>query len=234
MVALIKKWTFCIFALFCCSLQATSAQILREAFSVCATLQPVSQETAQFWATAFAHFQDDIAVTAVAKILYTENFLTSHPDPAALEKIIHTFPPCDYLLNNTAWAHYQSGGDIQRAYQLIRRVKQYDRTTHDTYAMIALKLGYPAEALQRILPLLCDSRLHAEESYQEEDYIQAVVLFAHAGDIFYKNNLLVEAYRSWKEASTIASFLINNGYVSENLLLTCDYDHQRMQQKAAA
>lgn len=199
------------------------------------------------WDAAFIaandHEMQDVLVNAYHQAL----FQSQYPTPEALETYLQTFPENDAVLNYVAWTYYLMGIETERAYHLVRRIKTHSAASLDTIAMLKMRRGFPAEALQIFLDLLPDLPSPIKTGYyipSQEDSIgleemllhttQAMILYDHAGDIFYKNAYLPEAAALWRLSQKLAEFLEIEYQIDPFTLTDGDFDPQRIKQKNKA
>ena len=216
------------------SLQARTAQLLRNLFLECHQLPTLSMEEYAAWAELFLEADDVEAANVAVMGFYASYYAMRSPSQPMIEHILDTFPSVDYLNNILAWLYYLSGTDTARAYELIRKVKHHDEHSRDTYAMILLRMGHPAEALQQLF-LVFDERkkVTIDDDNLIDETKKEMILFDHAGDIFYKNGHYEEAIRAWKESCERAAFL--SEYVAfENEFISFNYDLTKTKQKLRA
>ena len=216
------------------SLQARTAPFLRDLFLACHNAPSLSMEEYAAWAELFLEVGDEEAANVAGLAFYAANYATRSPNPSTIECTLATFPSVDYLNNVFAWMYYLSGTETSRAYELIRKVKHHDAHSRDTYAMILLRMGHPAEALQQLF-LVFDERkkVTVDDDNLIKETKKEMVLFDHAGDIFYKNGHYEEALRAWKASCERAVYL-KDDLAFENEFISFNYDLTKTKQKYRA
>lgn len=214
--------------------EIAKAKSLRSIYALCCDIRKLPKEEYFAWAHAFETFNDMEAVADLTKNLQSIYFRRMNLSPYAIEDLYANFPKTNDLYNTLAWAHYLSEQDATNAYQMIQKVEQFDNHSRDTNAMILLRMGKPAEALQQILPVISEFRFTEGGYYTLEQYYTAIIAFSHAGDIFYRNNLYQEAFLAWGKAYNLVNSLIQQQLVTEDALLPAGYNHQQTRAKLRA
>lgn len=226
---------FC--ALFCFTLPLRATQcvdLLFETFVICEKARPQSYDQHLKWAQCFHSVGANSGVTDLSQCALYDLAGNQCATPETYERLLADLPKNDFLLNAAAWTYYLSGTNLERAFELIRQIQEPSLHSEDTYALIELHRGFPANALQRILPLLEQAAIREGAEYELNEYVSAILLLQHAGTILYRNQRLVFAAKCWAEAYTIADFLIKQDPANECMLLIQDYDHQKMAKRIAA
>ncbi|MGN1325910.1 MAG: hypothetical protein ACI4YA_06200 [Candidatus Spyradenecus sp.] len=156
-------------------------------------------------------------------------FLTVNGSPSCqtLEALLRDHPQCDILRNNAAWTRLIATGDAAGALELLRGVRLNLVSIRDTRACIYLALDRPADALQDILAAL-------EMAGEEENDPSNLILFDHAGDIFYRNGLYPAARKAWTHAQRLATRFRKADPAVDGLFLIYDYDDARVRRKLRA
>lgn len=199
------------------------------------------------WYAAFTATEDEEMQEILVTTYQNDHLNARYPTPEALETYLQTFPNNDDVLNYVAWTYYLMGIETERAYHLVRRIKTHSAASLDTLAMLKMRCGYPAEALQIFLDLLPDLPSPSKTGYyipSKEDTIgieemllhttQAMILYDHAGDVFYKNAYLPEAAALWRLSQKLAEFLEIEYQIDPFILTNGDFDPQRIKQKNKA
>ena len=206
-------------------LRAQSTAFLRETFLTCEAVKPLSINEAAAWAHLFLEVGDADAANAVGASVQIGHFMQKSIARHTIDQLIAAFPRSDYLYNNLAWT-----------LQLVRQIKRHDDASRDSYAMIALRMGYPAEALQQILKSLevrYDRLAEATEPIEAIEGIQRLmVTFDHAGDIFYRNGHNEIALQAWQRSYHYATRLQQEK--ADTYFLIGTYDVERVKKKARA
>jgi hypothetical protein len=217
-------------------LHAQSSAFLRETFLTCEVVKPLSINEAAAWAHLFLEVGDADAANAVGASVQIGHFMQKSIARHTIDQLIAAFPRSDYLYNNLAWTLYLAETDATRAYQLVRQIKRHDDASRDSYAMIALRMGYPAEALQQILKSL---EVRYDRLAEAADPIEAIkgiqrlmVTFDHAGDIFYRNGHNEIALQAWQRSYHYATRLQQEE--GDTYFLIGAYDIERVKKKARA
>lgn len=149
------------------------------------------------------------------------------PSCQTLEALLRDHPQCDTLRNNAAWTRLLATGDAPGALELLRGVRLIEPSIRDTRACIYLALDRPADALQDILAAL-------EMIGEEKNDPSHLVLFDHAGDIFYRNGLYPAARKAWLRAVCLAARFRQAAPTVDDFFLLYDYDDARVRLKLRA
>lgn len=179
------------------------------------------------WAADYRQAGEEVyayACESTAAAFLTEN---NSPSCQTLEALLRDHPACDILRNNAAWTRLIATGDAPGALELLRGVRLIEPSIRDTRACIYLALDRPADALQDILAAL-------EMAGEEERDPSHLVLFDHAGDIFYRNGLYPAARKAWSCALRQATRFRKEDPAADDLFLLYDYDDARVRLKPRA
>ena len=216
------------------TLCARESTFLRELYFECHELRALPMEEYVAWAKLFMEIGDEEAANGVGAGLSLSYFQHCSIARPTIDYLLQTFPSTDFLNNNLAWTLYLCEEDPTLAYHVIRKVKDLDTTSRDTYAMILLRMGRPAEALQQILQVLIEQKKTPVIPSEVLDVSKHVMtIYDHAGDIFYKNGHYEEALRAWKESCKLAAFLLDH-VTSADEFLTFGYNFPKTKQKFRA
>lgn len=237
-----------LFSLFMFGLAHAESACLRIALEHCLDVEP-AEKLLDYpaWYAAFTATEDEDMQDLLVTTYHSHLFDACIPTPEALETYLQMFPENDEVLNSVAWTYYQMGIKTERAYDLVRRIKTHSAASLDTLAMLKMRRGFPAEALQLFLDLLPNipSPLNTKyETDSEENLIgraemlihtmQAMILYDHAGDVFYKNAYLPEAAALWRLSQKFAEFIETEYQIAPLSLTNGDFDPQRIKQKNKA
>lgn len=179
------------------------------------------------WAADYRQAGEEVyayACDSTAAAFLTEN---NSPSCQTLEALLRDHLACDILRNNAAWTRLIATGDAPSALELLRGVRLIEASIRDTRACIYLALDRPADALQDILVAL-------ELAGEEERDPSHLVLFDHAGDIFYRNGLYPAACKAWTHALRLAARFRKEDPAVDGLFLIYDYDDARVRRKLRA
>ncbi len=237
-----------LFSLFMFGLAHAQGACLQIALEHCLDVEPAAKLLDYpAWYAAFTATEDEEMQEFLVTTYHDHLFNACHPTPEALETYLQTFPENDAVLNYVAWTYYLMGIETERAYHLVRRIKTHSAASLDTLAMLKMRSGFPAEALQIFLDLLPDLPSPIKTGYyipSKEDSIgleemllhttQAMILYDHAGDVFYKNAYLPEAAALWRLSQKLAEFLEIEYQIDPFTLTDGDFDPQRIKQKNKA
>lgn len=219
----------------CSRLQAETLWILHNALSISKKAAPLTLEQSAAWAMLFDKHQQ---LEATQEILFDAvhvHFDKKCLTPTTIERTLALFPGIDALYDHCAWTYHRSGENDERALQLIRKIKHHSPFSLDTYAMILLRQGLPADALQTILPLLESLHPNPESlTFVPAESFNSIIALDHAGTLFYRNNYLPETVVAWSTADRIARHLFERHAGYEEILLTRDFDYQQLRKKLAA
>lgn len=218
----------------CSRLQAETLWILHNALSISKKAAPLTLEQSAAWAMLFDKHQQLEAVLEIVLNAMHAHFGKKCLAPTAIERTLALFPGIDPFYNQCAWAYHLSGENDERALQLIRKIKHHSPYSLDTYAMILLRQGLPADALQTILPLLESLHPNPQSLASPAESITSIIALDHAGTLFYRNNYLPETVVAWSTADRIARHLLKRHAGYEEILLTQNLDYQQLKKKLAA
>ncbi|MGN0886849.1 MAG: hypothetical protein ACI4RT_07610 [Candidatus Spyradenecus sp.] len=179
------------------------------------------------WAADYRQAGEEAYASACESTAAELLTLNNLPSCQTLEALLRAHPECDTLRNNAAWTRLIATGDAPGALELLRGVRLDEAGFLDTRACIYLALDRPADALQDILAAL-------ELAGKEERAPSNLVLFDHAGDIFYRNGLYPAAHKAWGHAIRQSARLRKADPTVDDLFLLYDYNDARVRRKLRA
>jgi hypothetical protein len=212
---------------------AKEVTFLREAFITCYAASQGKAMDYNHWAHLVAEVGDSYMVEAIAEAYGRTYTSTKCMAIETAETLLAAFPHNDFLLNQVAWTYYLLGTHTERAYQLARQIQRHEIATLDTLAMVSCRHGHLADALQLYFDILPRVYVDITINTPLADYLRAITIYNHMGDVLYKNKLYREATLVWIEAYTLTEY-IKNDAIDPDLFPIFDYDYPRLKQKLRA